>query len=58
MPTPQLRAIAREHGISEAQAESFWVRARKAYGNDYQAVVGTVKIMAEEAQKARRRKLS
>ena len=57
MPTPQLEAIARKHGISTGQAEAFWAQARKEYGDDYVAVVGTVKKMAARAERARRSKL-
>jgi len=58
MPTPQLRAIARQHGIPLAKAEEFWAKAKREYDGDWGAVVGTVKKMAANMHRARRERLA
>jgi len=54
MPVPALRSMGRRYGVPLARAEGFWRQARKDYGEDYRAVMGTVKKMM--ANYANRRK--
>jgi hypothetical protein len=43
MPTPALKAMAQRYGVALATAERYWAEARRQYGDDYEAVMGTVK---------------
>jgi len=58
VPTAQLAAIARAHGVPLSKAEEFWAEARKTYGDDFAAVVGTVKKMCRNWKKSREGRLS
>ena len=53
MPIPALRSIGAEYGVPLSKMEEFWAQARKQYGEDYEAVMGTVKKMAANYAKSK-----
>lgn len=62
MPVPALKSIGARHGVPLARMERFWAQARKDHGDDFRAVMGTVKAMAANfgaaKSKARARKMA
>ncbi len=53
MPTAQLKALARQHGVSLATAERYWAECKESAGDDYARVVGCVKARMQNHAKGR-----
>ena len=43
MPTPVIVSFAKKSGKSEAEVEKHWNELKKEYGDNYEAIVGTLK---------------
>jgi hypothetical protein len=57
VPVPALKSIGARYGVPVAEMERFWTDARKQYGTDYAAVMGTVKRMAANYASSRKKHL-
>jgi len=53
MPVPALKAIGERYGVPLKRMEKMWAQARAEYGNNYAAVMGTVKKMAANYARGR-----
>jgi hypothetical protein len=51
MPVPQLQSYAKGYNIPLPTVEKFWKFAKKQYGEDWEAVSGTVKRMCKNYKK-------
>jgi len=58
MPAATLKGLAKKHGISLSLLETWWSEARKQYGDDYKAVIGTVMKRLRAHKAAHRKQLS
>ena len=58
MPAAALKGLAGKHGISLSLLETWWAEARKQYGEDYKAVMGTVMKRLRAHKAAHRKQLS
>ena len=55
MPSAALKGLARKHGVDLATVEGYWAEARKEYGDDFRAVMGTVTKRLKNHVRARAR---
>ena len=58
MPSAALKGLAKKHGLDLGTVEGYWGEARKEYGDDYKAVMGTVMSRIRNHVHARASKLS
>lgn len=54
MPTAQMKSYAEKYDVPLAKIEEFWAKAKKEYGEDFEKVSGTVKVMAKNYQKSKK----
>lgn len=54
MPTPQMKSYSEKYNVPLEVIEEFWSTAKKEYGDDYAAISGTVKKMAQNYKKSKR----
>ena len=52
MPAPVLQSLIKGTSVSMDKAEEFWKKAKEQYGEDYEKVVGTVKVMIKNYEKS------
>lgn len=53
MPTSQMKSYAEKYNVPLSKIEEFWEKAKKEYGEDWEKVSGTVKIMAQNYKKSK-----
>ena len=58
MPAATLKGLAEKHGVSLSLLERWWAEARKQYGEDYKAVMGTVMKRLRLHKAAHRKQMS
>ncbi len=51
MPVPQLKSYSEKYKIPFKKVEEFWNKAKEQYGEDWEAVSGTVKKMCQNYKK-------
>ena len=57
MPVPALKGLSEKYGCPMATLEKFWEEAKGEYGDDWEAVMGTVKKRAANWARGRRSRL-